>query len=221
MTSLLLAAVLLRQDAPVYVLVPSDDLWVYPHATEPDKDPYLRVWGTDDGAVAEKGDAHDSYSYSYLKFDLKPMTTVSRNLVGAKLVLTHVADPAYTPELSQGSPLEVRSLNPGFAEKDWRYEDVNKLAPSRDPKTIFGRATLGAEPKKGVEVQFEIDLMKGPGDFAKAYFEAVAQDKPFALALTSSLDPSAGGSRAVYKFFSKDHPDEAKRPKLKLEVKPD
>ncbi len=33
-------------------LTPTDDIWVYPHASDPEKDGYLRCWGVDGQAVA-------------------------------------------------------------------------------------------------------------------------------------------------------------------------
>ena len=193
-------------------LVPTDDIWVYPHASD-QKDAYLRVWGAEGGAVAPGADAMDSFSYSYLKFDLAKVPADAK-IVGATLTLTHIADPGWTAALTKDSPIEVRAVVAGFSEKTWDYANASKWLPAADSKSVLG--AFSPQPgEAGKTIQVTIDLLKGPGDFRAALAKAKA-DGALGLALTSTMDPAVAGRSGVYKFYSKDEEKESRRPTLSL-----
>ncbi|HEY0866236.1 MAG TPA: hypothetical protein VGE01_02595, partial [Fimbriimonas sp.] len=157
----------------------------------------------------------DAYSYGYLRFDLKDLPKDSK-ITKADLLLTHTADPAYTLSLVKDNPLEVRPLKGVFTEKDWEYDLVTKISPDEENGSVLGSAhpeTINADGKTFV---LTIDLLKGPGAFAKAAVGGQALH----VALTSKISPEVGGQRAVYKVYSKDAETEANRPKLVLSYEP-
>jgi hypothetical protein len=207
---------LLALSAPPISLEPTQDLWVYPHASDPAKDAYLRVWGTGGKAApADIGEAED-FSLSYLKWSL---TTVpaGKRLKSAKLVLTNVADPGFTLDQAKEAPVEARAVGTGFEEKTWNYDFVSKLLPKGDKDAVFGVGAPEFLPA-GKPIEFSIDLLKGPGDFRKALDAALATPtKEIALALTSPIDMSVLGRAAIYKVYSKDAENKDVHPKLVLE----
>lgn len=196
-------------------LKPTDDLWVYPHAGDPAKDAYLRVWGSEGVSVAKQvGDA-EVLSYSFLRFDVTGLPTGT--LKGAKLVLTSVAGPNYTEAQAKKSPLEVRPVEGGFAEKGWKYDLLERFMPSADPQAVYGTGFPSPWPAPDAEGTIGIDLLKGPGGFGKALAAARAAGKPLGLALTSALDVQSNPDvQTLYKVYSKEAPVEASRPKLIL-----
>lgn len=199
-------------------LIPSDDVWVYPFATSPLKDPYLRCWGSGGKAVAGPKDSVEAFSYSYLKWNLKDIPAGAA-VVEAKLILTHIANSELTPDQMRKSPIEARPMPAGFSEATWQPEMVGKIAPSQDVKSIFGSGA----PEKQIrdkDTTFAIDLLKGPGDFKKYFGESLAgQPKELAIALTSTIDPSDLGRGAIYKVYSKDGAKES-RPVLRIRLQP-
>ncbi len=192
---------------------PTDDLWVYSRASEPDKDPYLRVWGSEGLAVAPKGESAESFGYSYLRFDLSSAREATGKLVSATLVLTHVPDPAFTLEDVKGAPIEARALDVDFSEKTWTNEDIAKVFPKPDLASVYGSYTVTKLPEKGKPFAVEINLLQNKELFPMRW-EAVRNGKPLNLALTSTIDPA--GMKGIYKFYSKDAPEKELRPKLKL-----
>jgi hypothetical protein len=210
LSALLFASLLGPQN---FEKVPTDDVWVYPHASDPQKDAYLRVWGAGGKAVPGKDDSLEDFSYSYLKFDIGDIPGEA-TLKEAKLILTAVADPGWTASDLKGTPLEARLCGNAFTEKDWSYDSLAaKLGPKDGKEAVFGLATCGPI-EKGKEPVLTIDLMQGPAKFADALKDAKTA-KSIALALTTSLDPSVVGRTAIYKTYSKDAPDKF-RPILKL-----
>lgn len=209
----LLAALLL---APADVsLKPTDDIWIYPHAGDPGKDGYLRVWGRDGAAVAKMvGDASE-LSYSLLRFD--PASLPEGKLTKAALVLTTTAGPAYTEDQAKKNPIQARPVDGGFTEKGWKYDLLEKFNPTYEAKSVYGTGYPSPWPAADKEGKVEIDLLKGPGDFAAALSAAKKDGKPLGIALTSTIEVQSNpDTMTIYKLYSKDAPVEELRPKLVL-----
>ncbi|MBC8065469.1 MAG: hypothetical protein H7Y17_11595 [Chlorobia bacterium] len=203
-----LAALTMGLSAQTLEVLPTDDIWVYPHASDPQKDGYLRVWGVDGQAVATDPGQADEFSYSYLKFDLAklPKSAVLKSVV---LTLMHTPDPAWQAEEAKASPLEVRPLGKDFSEKGWEFGLGKTVFPGGRKEDVFG--SFGpAKIDAGQPIKFEVDLLKGPNKLL------LSAGGSFGVALTSKLDPSAIGNRAVYKFYSKDYDKAEYRPKLTI-----
>lgn len=192
--------------APTMEFAPSDDVWVYPHASDPQKDGYLRVWGVGGQSVATDPTQADEYSYSYLKFDLSKLPKEAR-VSSAVLTLTHTADPTWQVSDAKAAPLEARVLAKDFTEKSWEFGLAKTIFPTSGKTALLGTAAP-AKIEAGKPVQFELELAKGEAKFTPN------ADRTLTIALTSTLDPSAIGNRAVYKFFSKDYDKVEYRPKL-------
>ncbi len=204
-----IAALTLGLSAQKVEFTPTDDIWVYPHASDPQKDGYLRVWGTEGTAVASDPAQADEYSYSYLKFNVKEIPAAAK-ITSAVLVLMHTPDPAWQASDSKGSPLEARPLSKDFTEKGWDYGLGRTVFPSGKKEDVLG-SFFPTKIDAGQPIKFEIDLLKGPGKLNLTAGES------FTLALTSTLDPSVIGNRAVYKFYSKDYDKVEYRPKLVIQ----
>lgn len=205
-----LAALVIGLSTPPVEFTPTDDIWVYPHASDPMKDGYLRVWGTNGDAVAQDPGQADEFSYSYLKFDLGKLAK-GATIKTAKLVLIHTPDPTWALSDAKATPLEARVLAKDFSEKAWEYSLGKSVYPTVAKSTVFGSG-FPEKIEQEKPVRFEIDLMKGPAKFG------AGPDGFVRIALTSALDPSAIGNRAVYKFFSKDYDKAEYRPKLVVET---
>ena len=186
-------------------LVPTDDIWVYPQASD-NKDAYLRVWGAEGVAVPEKTGATEEFGFSYLKFDISSVPAGTK-LKSAKLVLTHIAKVGYTEADSKKNPIEVRQVGADFSEKTWSYEMVAKNRPGE----LYGTAAVKPPTE---EKEFEVTINLDKPLFAK---DLAAGSRVFAIALTTNLSPSEGGRSSFYKFFSKDNEKKEVRPMLKLE----
>ncbi|MCB8933651.1 MAG: hypothetical protein M9921_06005 [Fimbriimonadaceae bacterium] len=211
MITLLLAAAALHAPfaTPQTIeLIPTDDVWVYPRAANQDSDEYLRVWGGGDVSVASDAVGSEDFGYAFLKFGVGDVPK-GKTLKTAVLVLTHIPEPAFTLDAAKAYPLEVRPMPNGFGEKTWDYAQLSKFMPDGGKDAAFGK---GAPEKLETDKEFpiSIDLLKGPGNFAK-YLEAAQKSGPMALALTSAMSPDDG----IYKFYSKDGP-KAFRPVLRL-----
>lgn len=204
-----IAALTLGLSAQTLELAPTDDIWVYPHASDPQKDGYLRVWGTGGLAVASDPTQADEYSYSYLKFDLAklPKTAVLKSVV---LTVMHTPDPTWQASDSKTNPLEARPLGKDFSEKGWEFGLGKTVFPTGKREDVFG-SFAPAKIDAGQPIKFEIDLLKGPNKLL------LGAGGTFGVALTSTLDPSVIGNRAVYKFYSKDYDKAEYRPKLTIQ----
>lgn len=213
----LAAAILFSMPRPAddTVLIPADqDVWVYPHASDPAGDSYLRAWGVGGKAVAASAGEAEDFSYSYLRFSFDKVPK-DKKLVGATLFLT----PAGAPEIDPASkswPLEVRPLKGTFSEKDWVYSQIADVSPS--DSEVYGTGIIASGQTPGGEKTFEIkiDLMGKNSKFASAFSKLLGESKPMYVALTSKFDVSEMGQKGVYKVFSRDNKDEAVRPKLVL-----
>jgi hypothetical protein len=196
--------------AQTMTLSPSDDIWIYPHAADGAGDTFLRVWGSGGKSVpSDAGEAED-FSMGYLKFSLAG-TPAGLELSTATLEVTSISNPGYTPDQTKYAPLEARSIPANFEEKGWDYSKLSATLPKVGIDSLFG--STGTATGNTIS----IDLLKGPGGFAKALDAAQkSSDKTIAIALTSSLDPSELGRSAVYKVYSKEADDKASRPKLIL-----
>ncbi|CAN5377848.1 hypothetical protein BH11ARM2_BH11ARM2_02960 [soil metagenome] len=202
----MLAAMILLAQTPALTFAPHDDVWVYPHASDPAGDAFLRVWGTQGDAVAPDPASAGDFSYGYLRFDL-PAPAEGRKLAEARLELTQEKNPPYTLDLAKSAPLQARPLIGDFEEKTWSYGDSAKVYPS---PTIYGDGSPAAiEADKPLPIV--IDLLKGPADFRAASGKGGWVD----IALTSPMDV-ASGNRTVYRIFSKEAETEIYRPRLVL-----
>src|SRR5256885_1361944 len=117
----MLAACVLATGPQTFDLTPTDDVWVYPHASDPQKDPFLRAWGSAGKAVAATPAEGSDFSYSYLKWDTAAISKAPGKVTEAKLIVTLIADPTYGEDEAKASPLEVRPLKGDFSEKTWDY----------------------------------------------------------------------------------------------------
>ncbi len=200
--------------ARVFSLTPTDDVWVYPHASEPERDAYLRVWGSDGLSVAKAGASPQNFSYGYLKFDVSNLP--AGTLQKATLVLTHVADPAWTPEIMKQYPLEARRLSPKFGENTWTYADSSTIFPGSGKESIYGLASR-ADRQDQKDFALSIELGDETSAFGRDLKKAIGgAEKQIAIALTSAMDPEVLGMKCVYKVYSKEGP-KSFRPILKLE----
>jgi hypothetical protein len=217
MPATLLAYLLLASQAPAVQkveLVPTDDLWIYPHASDAAHDANLRIWGAEGKAAPADPSEAENLSMAYLKWDVKDLPT-GKKLTKATLVVTNIPNPGYTPDQAKAAPLQARPLGTEFDEKTWEYEKLGKLLPPKEAKDVFGVGTPGPIDKDK-PVTIEVDLLKGPNDFRKYLDAAVTSGKPLGLALTSALDMVSLGRTAVYKIYSRDDRDVTVRPKLVL-----
>lgn len=200
------------QNSRALYLTPTDDIWVYAHAEDPQKDPFLRAWGSNGKSVGIPGDDPNAFSYSLLKWDLSGFPANSK-LAEAQILFTAAPEAGYTAKDAAAAPLEVRLVKGGFAESDWDYADAVKYTPGGD-ETIVGLTS----PTIVTDTEFKIviDLMKGPAEFRKVFEEAMKKGKTLSLAITSHIDPTSLGMKGVYKVYSKDATDPAVRPSLRI-----
>ncbi len=207
-----LALLLGMVQAPDISLTPSDDVWVYSHASDPAHDAYLRAFGSDTKSVAASMDEQGDFSYGFLKFDLSAVKP-GWKLASATLTLTHIGMPSFTKTQGKQNPLEVRPMVGDFNEKTWAFDQVEKTHPLGGEKDIFGSFALSGDENTDKDWTLSIDLLKGPASFSKAIDAAAG--KSICLALVSKLSP-AEGAPATWKVYSKDADSAAKRPQLVL-----
>lgn len=192
------------------VVEPSDDVWVYSFAQDQTSDEYLRVWGSETGAVEAPGEAL-SFSYSLLKF---PAPKAGGRLVSAELVLHHVAEAKFEAADSKAAPLEARPAPAGFEEETWDYGMHPKFLPPADPASIYGTG-WGAPSADEKPFVIKVGLLEGPNDFAAALKTAAETGSPIAIALTSKLRPDEAGDGKLYKLYSRAN-EASLRPRLLL-----
>lgn len=200
-------------------ILPSDDVWVYPHSSDPARDETLRMWGAGGRSVAADAADAEDFAYGYLRFAI-PARFKGARLTGATLELTNVPNDELDEDAMRANPLEARPLTGTFAEKTWTYTDVAKVFPAL--KAIYGRGS--ASPTKGQPIRITIDLLTpdkeklAPTEFAKTFAAAftTSGDGEIGIALTSGVDVASVGMRAIYKVYSKETSDETRRPRLVL-----
>lgn len=206
LASLALAAILTGPTTTE--LTPTDDIWVYPHASD-QKDAYLRVWSVGNSDLAADQDEMEQVSYAYLRFDVGKVP--AGKITEAKLIVTSIANPTYTLEMATKNPLIVRPVVGDFTEKGWNYEAAVKVKPQTGAEAIFGKGAPDAIPTEK-EFTITIDLLKGPNKFA----DFLRKSGVIGISLSSSMDVAGNESRPVYKLFSKDAETAAKRPVLRI-----
>lgn len=191
-------------------LTPTDDIWVYSHASDQVNDPFLRVWGSNGEAVTGSG-GDSPASWSLLSFDLTKLPSGVK-LTSAKLVLHQVPKPTFSYEDSVSTPVEVRPVKAGFKEKDWSIADADDYKPDAGDNAVYGSAAVkpGADDQP---VKVEIDLLSGKRDLRAEIEKALAGDKQLGLALASRIE--IGTTRKTYKFYSRAAEDKL-RPRLVL-----
>jgi hypothetical protein len=196
-------------------LSPTDDIWVYSNASDAGHDEYLRIWGVEGRSAPKAAEEAEELSMGYLRWDLASLDP-EKKLTRAKLVLTQIANPGFTVEEAKATPLEVRTLSANFEEKTWDFAKLGSHLPGADAKSVYGSG-YPEKLDKDQTVRIEIDLLKGPGDFAAAIAKALrSTDKHIAVALTTLMDPSQIGRTGVYKIYSNDTKEELRRPVLEL-----
>jgi hypothetical protein len=193
-------------------ITPTDDIWVYAHAEDPQKDQFLRAWGANGRSVPLPGDDPQAYSWSLMKWDLSGFP-ITAKIVEAQLIFTAAPDSGFTAKDAAAAPLEVRSVKSGFNETDWDYAKAETYTPAGDTG-LFGAVS----PTKISSTEFPIviDLLQGPANFRTYYADAMKKSHVISLAITSKMDPGALGRAGIYKVYSKDASDATMRPVLRL-----
>lgn len=214
MTALLACALLATSanEDKVWEAIPTDDVWVYPHAADPENDPFLRVWGAEDRAVAPSPDAISSYSYSFLRWDTKNLP--KGQLVEATLTVWSIQNPGWNVDIINATPLQARGIPAGWDQKTWSYQDgTANVVPDGSDKAVFGTTPKFERLPADKEVALSLDLLKGPADF-RAYLKGQTTHH-LALALTSALNVETYGMKAILKVHSREAAENL-RPKLRL-----
>ena len=208
----LLALSVLQINQPIYQkleLTPSDDIWIYPNASDPQSDVYLRVWGSNGAAVAGKDDDLGEFSYSFLRFNTSRISK-SLDFRRVRLVLTHIANAGFTPDVAKKSPLQLRTLEANFTEKTWSNNLASKFVPGE--VVSFTTPVASTDGK-----EFTVTLEIKPDVFTKQL--KAAKDVWLAYALTSTINPADNGRSSIYKFYSKDNQKPEWKPQLIVEWK--
>lgn len=196
-------------------LTPTDDVWVYSHASDQVNDTFLRVWGAE-GAAVTSVDEQAPASWSLLQFDLAGASKTAE-LSSAKLVLHHIGTPSFGPDDTVLTPLEVRPAVAGFNEKTWNLADAEEFKPAPGDNDVFGFSPVTAG-KDDKPIRVEVDLLAGKRDFRAALKSGMEKGNKLALALTSRMEITGGAQRKTYKFFSRSAAEEL-RPSLVLTYK--
>ena len=215
----MLTALILASRLATVTLEPTDDVWVYPHASEQVEDPFLRTWGSD-GKAVEEPDPGMTASWSLVKFDLGSVK-VDGKLTKAVLILTHAPKVGMTVKESADAPLEARSVETGFTERLWDFREAEKFSPEGESKEVLGTGAIKSI-EEGKPTRIEIDLMAGPGNFTTLLTSRLAStDKKLAFALTSKVDPEGSNNARIYKYYSHAAEKVEVRPKLVLTFSPE
>ncbi len=196
-------------------MAPTDDIWVYANAQDPQKDEYLRAWGSNGHAIPLPGEDPQAASWSLLKWDLSGYGPDTK-IVDAQLVLNAAPDAGYTVKDAADAPLEARPVKSTFTEGKWDYAQAVEFIPTGSESNTFGETSPTKIDSGGFKIV--IDLMHGPADFTDYFTKAMKKDKVIAIAITSRIDPSKVGREGIYKVFSKDAGDPMMRPALRLVV---
>ena len=190
----------------------TDDIWVYAHAEDPQKDQFLRAWGANGRSVPLPGDDPQAFSWSLMKWDLSGFPANAK-VVEAQLIFTAAPDSGFTAKDAAAAPLEVRSVKPGFSEMDWDYAKAETYTPDGDTG-LFG--TASPTNISSTEFPIVVDLLQGPANFRTYYKEAMKKSRVLTFAITSKMDPGTLGRAGNYKVYSKDASDATMRPVLRL-----
>ncbi len=120
-------------------------------------------------------------------------------MTSAKLVVWHVPEPAWGLDVAKNNPLQVRGLV-GFLGERLGVRYLQIASPIRRKRRF--RLLLPREDHcYGEAIKFEVDLLKGPGEFAKALKAASdTPDRELGLALTLA-QPFGTRPAAVYKVL--------------------
>lgn len=213
--ALLIAPNMHKPVEDTFFVTVDEDVWVYPHASDPGGDSALRVWGLGGKAVAPTPADAENYSYGFLKFAFNNVPA-DKKLVGAYMFLKPTGKPEIDPA-SKDWPLEVRPLKGKFDEKSWTQEQLSSTSPSETEVYGSGVVALTDGPSSGEkEYEIKIDLLGKDSKFSEAVLKAIKDKQPMFLALTSKYDVSEMGMKGVYKVFSKDNKSEMDRPRIVL-----
>lgn len=187
----------------VQIVPASDDIWIYPHASDQVSDAFLRCWGANGFAVSDPESSDGSTSWSCLKFDLSGLKDPGE-LKSAKLVVYMIAGVGLSAEDTKKWPVQARPSTTKFEEETFTFDLAKSVLPKGDKESVFGETS--PEPgSDGNPTKVEIDLMKGPAKFGKWYEESMGTpNKLIGLALTSTLDPQEAGEGQIYKFHSRN-----------------
>jgi hypothetical protein len=191
---------------------PTDDIWIYANAQDPQKDEFLRAWGANGRAIPIPGDDPQASSWSIIKWDLSGFSNTK--LLAAQLILSASPDSGYTAKDAADAPLEARPVKSNFSEGKWSYTDAEQFEPIGTEGDIFGETSPASVNAAGFKIV--IDLLKGPSDFRDYFMKAMKKDKTIAIAISSRIDPSKLGREGIYKVYSKDAGDPMVRPALRL-----
>ena len=204
----------LRPIDDTVTITASEDVWVYPNASDPGADETFKVWGVGGRSVAEKPGEAESFGYGYLKFEV-PTLPEGKKLVSAWMILK----PAASMKIDKNAkdyPLEVHSLVGTFSEKSWTYDMSSKVYPD---KFIYGRGVVAqaegsTDPNNLV---IAVDLNDNKTDsFKTALTKAVADKTSLYFALASKYDASEGGREGIYRIYTKDRKEGDSKPKIVL-----
>ncbi|MCG9895674.1 MAG: hypothetical protein MH204_09385 [Fimbriimonadaceae bacterium] len=191
-------------------LLPTADVWVYPHAADQTSDPFLRVWGGGDYEFGRPSPGSFDFSVSLLRFTIPAGTRTP--LSGARLVVVQEPDPAFTEAEAASAPLRVRAATSAWSEQGWQFEKAAEAMPKEaDP-------VLGASARptivQGRPVELVIDL--AATEAGRAWLAARQAGETVNLMLSSRINPDSMGEGKTYKFGSRQHEDESRRPRLVL-----
>lgn len=185
---------------------PSDDVWVYPHSSDPGAEQLLRVWGDGEVSVDANYPPDGSFSYAYVQWDISDLP--KGDLEGATLTVYALWNEELSAETVEKFPLEIRALKPTLDEKRFSYDKGEAPAPKALAK--------GKAEKVDKNWKFTFDLNDKDGKF-KELLAGARDGGKIAFAFTSKISPAESRS-LIYKINSKEGPKEL-RPELKFEIK--
>jgi hypothetical protein len=203
-------------DQPVDIPA-KESAWVYARATDPTGDDFLRVWGVNGLGAPESGEDASDFSFGFLRIDVSGIPAGRPKK--ATLILHNIAPPAFSEDDIKDTPLQARSLEGKFSADTWTYATLATVHPGKK-ETIFGVGKLAKPIDSATPTEIDIDLLKGPNDFAATLAAASSgTDHSLCLALTTAMEPSSEASahKGVYKVYSAAAKEKELRPLLRLE----